>query len=79
MASSKAAAVGGFFAAIAFEAAKRGFAVYIVNVPTYEIVYGTLAVLPLFLVWIYVSWMIVLVGASIVATLAEGPPRRRRR
>jgi len=75
----KAAAVGGFFAALAFEAAKRGFAVYIVNVPTYEIVYGTLAVLPLFLVWIYVSWMVVLVGAAIVATLAEGPPRRRRR
>jgi membrane protein len=71
------AAVGGFFAALAFEAAKRGFAVYIVTVPTYQVVYGALAVLPLFLLWIYVSWMIVLVGAAIVATLTEGPPRRR--
>ena len=71
------AAVGGFFAALAFEAAKRGFAVYIVTVPTYQVVYGALAVLPLFLLWIYLSWMIVLVGAAIVATLTEGPPRRR--
>jgi membrane protein len=71
------AAVGGFFAALAFEAAKRGFAVYIVTVPTYQVVYGALAALPLFLLWIYVSWMIVLVGAAIVATLTEGPPRRR--
>jgi membrane protein len=72
-----AAVIGGFFAAVAFEAAKRGFAIYIVNVPTYQVVYGTLAALPLFLVWIYLSWMIVLVGAAIVATLVEGPPRRR--
>ena len=74
---AKAALVGGFFAALAFEAAKRGFAVYIVTVPTYQVVYGALAVLPLFLLWIYVSWMIVLVGAAIVATLTDGAPRRR--
>jgi len=74
---AKAALVGGFFAALAFQAAKRGFAVYIVTVPTYQVVYGALAVLPLFLLWIYVSWMIVLVGAAIVATLTDGAPRRR--
>ena len=67
----RAALVAGMLAATAFECAKMGFAFYIVRVPTYEIVYGTLAALPLFLVWIYLSWMILLVGAAISATLAE--------
>jgi membrane protein len=74
-----AALAGGLAAALGFEAAKRGFVLYVLNVPTYERVYGTLSVLPLFLVWIYVSWLIVLVGAAITATLAEGPSRRRGR
>jgi membrane protein len=71
----RAALVGGMLAAIAFDIAKSGFALYIKHVPTYQIVYGTIAALPLFLVWVYLSWMIVLVGAAISATLAEsGPP-----
>ena len=60
---------GALPAALAFEAAKYGFAVYVKNVPTYEIVYGTLAALPVFLIWIYVCWLIVLAGAAITATL----------
>jgi membrane protein len=40
-------------------------------------VYGAVAVLPLFLVWIFVSWIVVLFGAAVTATLAEGPPRAR--
>jgi membrane protein len=56
-------------AALAFEMAKSGFAIYVKNVPTYEIVYGTLAALPVFLIWIYVCWLIVLTGAAITATL----------
>jgi len=73
------AVVGGVFAALAFEVAKRLFGLYIARFPTYEVVYGTLAVLPLFLLWVYVSWVIVLVGAAVTATLTEGPlPRRRR-
>ncbi len=39
-------------------------------------VYGALSALPLFLVWIYVSWVVVLVGAAVTATLAEGGSRR---
>jgi membrane protein len=65
------ALVGGALAALAFEVAKRGFTFYITHVQTYQLVYGALAALPLFLVWIYLSWVIVLVGAAITATLAE--------
>ena len=70
----RAALVGGLLAAVAFETAKFGFAFYITHVRTYEIVYGALAALPLFLVWIYVCWIILLAGAAVAATVAE--PRR---
>ena len=40
--------------------AKRGFVLFVSNVPTYQRVYGAVAVLPLFLVWIFVSWIVVL-------------------
>ena len=73
-----AALAGGVVAALGFEAAKRGFMFYITGVPTYQRVYGALAVLPLFLIWIFVSWVIVLVGAAVSASLVEGPPRAPR-
>lgn len=63
------AAWGGLAAAIAFEVAKRVFAVFIAKVPTYAIIYGALAALPVFLVWMYLSWMITLVGALLTAAL----------
>ena len=63
------AAWGGLLAALAFEAAKRGFGEFIQDFPTYSRIYGALAALPLFLVWIYLSWMITLVGALLVAAL----------
>jgi len=65
------ALVGGTAAAVAFEAAKYAFAWYLTKVPTYELVYGALAALPVFLIWIYVCWLIVLSGAVVTATLAE--------
>ncbi len=71
----RSALVGGLFVALAFEVAKYGFRVYIKTVPTYQIVYGTLAALPLFLIWIYVVWIIVLIGAAIAATLSDGRGR----
>jgi membrane protein len=60
---------GGLAAAIAFEVAKRVFAVFIRQFPAYAIIYGALAALPLFLLWMYLSWMITLVGALLTAAL----------
>ena len=63
------AAWGGLVASVAFEIAKRIFALFVTQFPTYTMVYGALAALPIFLVWIYVSWLITLVGAAIAASL----------
>jgi membrane protein len=60
---------GGLVAAVAFEVAKRLFAMFIRQFPSYAVVYGALAALPLFLTWIYLSWMITLVGALLTAAL----------
>ena len=64
---------GALAAALAFEGAKLGFAFYITHVPTYEVVYGALAALPVFLIWLYLCWLIVLTGAAITATLTLAP------
>lgn len=67
----KDAAFGGLLAALAFEAMKRGFAIYITQFPTYKLVYGAFASVPIFLLWIYLSWLVVLSGALVVAVLPE--------
>ncbi len=59
------ALVGGITAAILFELAKIGFGAYVKTMPTYQNIYGAIAVVPLFLVWIYVSWVIVLLGSHL--------------
>ncbi len=63
------AAWGGLVAAILFEIAKRSFAEFVAHIPTYTVVYGALAVVPIFLIWIYLSWLITLFGAVLAASL----------
>lgn len=59
------ALVGGVTAAVLFELAKFAFGIYVKAMPTYQNIYGAIAVVPLFLVWIYVSWVILLVGSHL--------------
>jgi membrane protein len=58
---------GGLFVAVGFELAKRVLGWYLRQVPTYAMVYGAFATVPIFLVWIYLGWVIVLLGAVIAA------------
>ena len=65
----KHAVVGGILAGFAFELAKRGFNLYLSQVPTFRLVYGAFATIPVFLLWLYLSWVIVLCGAMFTALL----------
>lgn len=67
---------GGVIAALLFEGAKHGVALYIFYFPTYDAIYGTLAAIPVFLIWIYASWIAVLIGAETAALLPEWRARR---
>jgi membrane protein len=61
------AVAGGVFVSIGFELAKRLLGWYLRQVPTYAMVYGAFATVPIFLVWLYLGWVIVLLGAVIAA------------
>jgi len=67
---------GAVFSAVAFELSKHGFVFYLSNFPTYEKLYGALATIPIFLVWIYVTWVVILLGASVAASLTTFNYRR---
>jgi len=64
--------IGGLLAAAAFEITRAVFTWYVANSPTYEILYGALAAVPIFMLWVFVFWMIVLAGAAVTASIAEG-------
>ena len=66
------AILGGLLAGVAFEVGKRGFAIYLANVPAYRTIYGAFAPLLAFLIWVYYSWFITLAAALVSATLARG-------
>jgi len=62
--------IGALISAFLFEVAKKGFVIYITSFPTYRLIYGAFATIPIFLIWIYLSWVIVLFGALVSNVLA---------
>ena len=65
------ALIGGFVAAALFELSKSLFALYLAAFPVYETIYGALSTVPIFLLWLYVAWSIVLFGAVVAAALPD--------
>lgn len=63
--------IGSLITTVAFEIAKRGFAFFVTHFANYKAIYGAVAALPVFLIWIYLSWTIILLGAVVTATLPE--------
>lgn len=66
----KAGFFGGLMAALMFELAKGGFGLFVRQFSSYTLVYGAFAAFPVFLIWIYLSWMIILLGVEITRALA---------
>jgi membrane protein len=62
-------ALGALTATVAIEILKVGFTIYVGAMSYYQTVYGTLAAIPIFLLWMYISWMAVLLGAEVAAAL----------
>jgi membrane protein len=65
------ALTGGVAVALGLELAKKSLAVYLAQMPSYSAIYGAFAAVPILLVWIYVTWVVVLLGAVITASLPE--------
>jgi len=68
---------GGIVAALFFELAKAGFALFIRSSPSYSVVYGAFAAVPLFLLWLYISWVIFLSGAVLAHSMVIFEEQRK--
>ena len=69
------AAIGALLSAIAFSLAKTGFVIF-VSRASFNVIYGTLATIPIFLFWLYIVWLVILLGASLAASLTTFSDRR---
>src|SRR5258708_30525041 len=69
-------ALGAFVPAVLFQLAQWGYVRFQVGVANYRAIYGAMATLPIFLVWIYIAWSVILFGAELTASVQRGdmPP-----
>jgi membrane protein len=76
----RAAALGGLVAGVAWEVAKWGYTIAVARIFRYQAIYGSLAAIPIFLLWLYLSWAILLFGARLAylvqyaSVLIQGAP-----
>jgi membrane protein len=70
----RAALIGSFVSAVAFQIGQYGYVHFQVGVSRYRAIYGALATVPIFLVWLYTAWIIILFGAELTAAVQRGVP-----
>lgn len=63
--------IGGVMAGFLFGVLKKLFGLYVTNFPSYQAIYGVLAAIPIFLIWMYLTWAVILMGALLTATLED--------
>lgn len=62
---------GGLAAGLLFELLKKGFGLYVETFKGYETLYGALSAFPILLIWMYLAWTLVLLGAEMTASMPE--------
>ena len=63
------ALMGGLGTALVLEIMRSGFTFYLTTFPSYTLIYGAFAIIPIFLLWLYLSWLVILIGATLASIL----------